>query len=78
MESNTYSSRRPDGLAALAAAVDELAARDLDSLADPALAEQVLALRRLVDRLEGQWLKTLAAVDARGRPGTPGPPGRRP
>ncbi|HEV3463546.1 MAG TPA: hypothetical protein VG846_06150, partial [Actinomycetota bacterium] len=37
MESNTYSSRRPDGLAALAAAVDELAARDLGGLANVAL-----------------------------------------
>jgi hypothetical protein len=62
MDPNTYSSRRPprrpDGLAALAAEVDELAAQDLDGLADPVLAEQVLALRRLVDRLDGQWLKT--------------------
>src|SRR5918992_3312963 len=73
MDSNTHSTqpppRRPDGLAALAAAVDELAARDLDRLPDTVVAERVLALRRLVDRLEGQWLKGLAAVDARGAAG---------
>ena len=38
-------------------------------LADPVRAERVLVLRRLVDRLEGQWLKELAAVDARGAAG---------
>jgi hypothetical protein len=74
MESNAYSDQPrpphahgpPDELATLTAAVDGLAARGLDGLADPALAEEVLTLRRLVDRLEGQRLKTLAAVDARG------------
>ena len=73
MDSNTHSSpqlgRRPGGLATLAAAVDELAAQDLDGLNDVALAERVLTLRRLVDRLEGHWLKELAAVDARGAAG---------
>jgi hypothetical protein len=56
----------PAGLAALAAVVEELAAQDLDGLADAALAERVLVLRPLLDRLEGHWLHTLAAVDARG------------
>ena len=32
-------------------------------------AERVLRLRGLVDRLEGQWLKELAAVDGRGAAG---------
>lgn len=36
---------------------------------DVALAERVLTLRRLVDRLEGHWLKELAAVDTRGAAG---------
>jgi hypothetical protein len=45
----------PDTLAALEALVDDLAAHDRDGLPDAALAEQVLRLRRLVDRLEGQW-----------------------
>jgi Domain of unknown function (DUF222)/HNH endonuclease len=74
MDSNTHSTQQaghrpggpPDRLAALAAAVDELAAQDLDRLSDAALAEQALELRRLLDRLEGQWLQRLAAVDGRG------------
>jgi uncharacterized protein DUF222/HNH endonuclease len=72
MDSNTHSTHRPgrrDGLAALAAAVDDLAAQDLDQLADTMRAERVLRLRRLLDRLEGQWLKELAGVDARGAAG---------
>ena len=77
MNSNTHSIRpyggqpdaRRDGLAALAEAVDGLAAQDLDGLADSVRAERVLELRRLVDRLEGHWLKELAGVDARGAAG---------
>ena len=77
MDSNTHSitqstrlgAGRPDHLASLAVAVDGLAALDLDGLTDAALAEQVLALRRLVDRLEGHWLRQLAAVDGRGAAG---------
>jgi hypothetical protein len=69
MDSNTHSTSRPDQLAALAAAVDGLAAHDLDRLGDAALAERVMALRGLVDRLEGHWLGELAAVDARGAAG---------
>jgi Domain of unknown function (DUF222)/HNH endonuclease len=61
--------RPPDDLAALAAALDRLAAQDLDRLPDPARAERVLVLRRLVDRHEGQWLKELAGVDAHGAAG---------
>jgi hypothetical protein len=57
-----------DGLAALAAAVDELATQELDGLPDGVRAQRVLTLRRLVDRLEGHWLHQLAAVDARGPP----------
>jgi Domain of unknown function (DUF222) len=67
----------PDDLATLAAAVDGLAARDLTGLAVGVRAERVLVLRRLLDRLEGHWLKELAAVDARGAAGadqgTPAP-----
>ena len=81
MDSNTHSTqpptgrpagaadRPPGGLAALTAAVEELAAQDLDSLSDTVRAERVLGLRRLVDRLEGQWLRELAGVDARGAAG---------
>ena len=82
MDSNTYSTRsvggRPDRLAALAAVVDGLATEDLDGLSDAALAEQVLRLRRLLDRLEGHWLQGLAAVDARGAAGAEAAPGPGP
>jgi Domain of unknown function (DUF222)/HNH endonuclease len=67
----------PNRLAALTADLDGLAAEELDGLPDAALVEQVLQLRRLVDRLEGQWLQRLAAVDTRGAAGanhgTPAP-----
>jgi hypothetical protein len=57
-------------LAQLAAVMDGLDADDLTGLPDVALVEQVLELRWLVDRLEGQWLRYLAALDARGAAGT--------
>jgi hypothetical protein len=66
MESNTHSGSRADQLAALAAVVDGLVAQDLGGLGDAALAERVMALRGLVDRLEGHWLGELADLDARG------------
>src|SRR5829696_7035811 len=70
MNSNTHSSQPPGGVSGgLAAAADELAAQDLDGLADSVRAERVLVLRRLLDRLEGHWLKELAGVDARGAAG---------
>jgi Domain of unknown function (DUF222)/HNH endonuclease len=69
MNSNTHSTSTAAGLTALAAAVDGLATQDLDRLADAALAERVLELRRLLNRLEGYWLRTLAAVDGRGAAG---------
>jgi hypothetical protein len=84
MDSNTHSAGQPigptspstgeaagltDELAALTAAVDQLATQDLTGLADATLAGRVLRLRRLVDRLEGRWLAELAAVDARGAAG---------
>ena len=56
--------------------LDGLAAQDLDRLADAVRAERVLVLRRLLDRLEGQWLKELAAVDARGAAGAEAAAGR--
>ena len=73
MDSNRYSTGPPvgppDELALLAAAADRLAAMDLDRLSDVVRAERVLVLRRLLDRLDGQWLKELAGVDARGAAG---------
>src|SRR5918993_4897413 len=77
MDSNTHSTQppgrhpdgQPDDLAALAAAADRLAAQDLNRLPDAVVAERVLRLRQLVDRLEGQWLNELAGVDALGAAG---------
>src|SRR5512132_4142703 len=69
MDPNTHSTGSPDGLTALAATVDRLAAQDLHGLADAVRAERVLELRRLLDRLEGHWLHELAGVDARGAAG---------
>jgi uncharacterized protein DUF222/HNH endonuclease len=54
------------GLEPLAEVVDDLATQDLKGLSDAARAERVRILRWLVDRLEGQWLRELAALDARG------------
>jgi hypothetical protein len=59
----------PVGLRQLAAAVDQLAAQDLHTLSDAHAAGRVLVLRRLLDRLEGQWLRELAGVDGRGAAG---------
>ena len=72
MDSNTHSTSHPAGPAALQALVAELqslADQDPDGLADAALAERVLLLRGLMDRLEGHWLAELADVDARGAAG---------
>ena len=73
MDSNTHSTQppspAPDDLAALTVVLDRLAAQDLDRFPDAVLAERVLQLRRLLDRLDGHWLKELAAVDGRGAAG---------
>jgi hypothetical protein len=84
MDSNTPSTQGPvqpppappDALASLTAAARELAAQDLDRLPDAVLAEQLVAMRQLLDGLEGQWLRGLATVDGRrgcrGRPSSAG------
>src|SRR5688572_22193111 len=73
MDPNTHSTppsgQLDDDLALLEAAAGRLAAQDLDRLPDPVRAERVLALRGLVDRLEGLWLRELAGVDGRGAAG---------
>ena len=69
MDSNTHSVSAPGGFGAVVAALHELAAQDPDGLSAAVQAERVLELRRLVDRLEGHWLKELAAVDAGGAAG---------
>jgi hypothetical protein len=68
MNSNTHSAGSPDGLTALAAVADQLAAEHRAGLPAPVRVDRVLALRQVMDRLEGQWLAELAAVDAAGRP----------
>jgi Domain of unknown function (DUF222)/HNH endonuclease len=77
MDSNRCSRRRqgqatgrpPDRLASLVADIDALATEDLNTLPESALADEALELGRLADRLHGQWLQRLAAVDARGAAG---------
>src|SRR5215218_3341099 len=73
MNSYTHSVEGPpgrrDGLDGLAADVEARAAQDLDGPPDSVRAARVLRLRGLMDRLEGQWLKELAGVDARGAAG---------
>src|SRR4029450_9873967 len=73
MDSNTHSTQGPTGsadeLAALVADLTVLAGQNPDQLSSPARAERVLVLGRLADRLDGQWLKELAGVDARGEAG---------
>jgi Domain of unknown function (DUF222) len=69
MESNTHSAGSPEGLTALAAVVEQLAAQDRAGLSDAVRAERVLVLRRLLDRLEGHWLNELADLDAHGAAG---------
>jgi hypothetical protein len=78
MDSNTHSTppsrtspppRRSERLAALTAAIDGLAAEDLNQLPDAALADQVLELGQRRDGLDGQGLRRLATVDAHGAAG---------
>jgi Domain of unknown function (DUF222)/HNH endonuclease len=70
MDSNTHSTSGPAGLPALAAELQDLAALDRDRLTDAALAEGMVRLERLANRLDGHRLAWLAAVDARGAAGT--------
>jgi len=50
---------------ALAAAIDDIAGDDAEVLTDAALAEDLVALRRYVDRLEAEFCRRLQAFDAR-------------
>jgi Domain of unknown function (DUF222) len=76
MNSNVYSTEeasppvQPIGLDQLEAAIQDLSAQDLHALPDGVAAARVLALRRLLDRLEGHWLRELAGVDGRGAAGS--------
>jgi hypothetical protein len=53
----------------LVAELQGLVDQGVGGLADGALAERVMALRGLLDRLEGHWLEELADLDARGAAG---------
>jgi Domain of unknown function (DUF222) len=59
----------PVGLEGLAAAIAGLAADDLNQLGGALLAAQVLAMRRLLDQAEADWLRRLATADAHGAAG---------
>ena len=69
MEPNAHSNQGPDELAALTAAIDDLEAEDVSGLPYAVRVERVLELRSPLSLLEVQWLKQLAAVDARGAAG---------
>ena len=72
MDPNTHSinsSGSPDRLGPLEVAKQTLAAEDLDQLSEAALATDMVRLRRHLDGLEGEWLRRLAAVHARGAAG---------
>jgi hypothetical protein len=69
MNPNTHSIQQPGGLGLLAAAVDQLATEDPARLPDAEAAQRVLVLRRLIERLEGVFLRDLAGVDGRGAAG---------
>src|SRR6266571_7120987 len=76
MDANTSSTVEPTseparaaGLARLVNAIDQLAAEAPAALPDPLAAEEVLRLRRQLDRLEAIWQRALAALDGRGAAG---------
>jgi hypothetical protein len=50
----------------LGSAIDELAVEDLDATAASALADDLVEIRRGIDRLEAEWLRRLAVFDGRG------------
>src|SRR6266705_3715978 len=77
MDTNTSSTVEPaaaptraaDDLDALDRLLDRLTAADPATLPDPLAAEEVLALRRQLARLEAVWQRELAALDGRGAAG---------
>src|SRR5215211_946490 len=85
MDSNTYSVGQPAGLAASRPRSRSRPPRTGTGSRRAVRAERVLGLRRLLDRLEGRWLRELAGGgcpgDRRRRDGwptaTPPPPDQR-
>jgi hypothetical protein len=55
--------------AALDAVLERLAAEDLEQLSDSALNQDLGRLQQQLNSLQGQWLRRLAALDARGAAG---------
>src|SRR5712691_864370 len=55
-----------NGIEGLGAALEALAAEDLDAVPDPALADHLVVLRQLIDGVEAQWLRRLGVFDRRG------------
>jgi len=53
-------------MSGLASAIEELAVEDLDTTPDVALSDDLVELRRYIDRLEAQWLRRLVVFDRRG------------
>jgi hypothetical protein len=53
-------------MSGLMSAIDEYAGADLDGLSDATLAADLADLRVAIDRAEAEWLRRLAAFDARG------------
>jgi Domain of unknown function (DUF222) len=77
MDPNASSPEVPPGLEGLDAEVARLVADDLDALPDALLAQQTLALHRLLGQVEAACLRRLAHLDGRGaagaEAGTPAP-----
>jgi hypothetical protein len=53
-------------MSGLGSAIDELAGEDLDATPQAALADDLIEIRRAIDRLEAEWLRRLRVFDARG------------
>jgi Domain of unknown function (DUF222) len=50
----------------LGSAIDELAVEDLDAAPQAVLADDLVEIRRAIDRLEAEWLRRLRVFDGRG------------
>jgi hypothetical protein len=50
----------------LGSAIDELAVEDLDATPRAVLGDDLVEIRRAIDRLEAEWLRRLAVFDGRG------------
>src|SRR3989442_15064436 len=53
-------------MSGLSSAIDEVAVEDLGATPQAALADDLVEIRRAIDRLEAEWLRRLAVFDGRG------------